>query len=273
MFKRIFPFFCVLVVVASCFFALPTSATELPDDVWEEIHEYDKKYNETFWNEDLIDELSILTSVKILPQSRDVIPSSTLDVFDSYCSISSQVFSSDLYCFERDTVYVFSLSGDEIFTPLIIYGDFFNPLDDPVNCRNIAFLLFFGDECVMYSHRWYDSPFYVMDDQHIAFHIPSEFTGIPDEADFYFSLFTFGEEYSSLSVTKLVDVQSPETSILSVFSSIAQSLIALFGVVIGLFYVSETGLTFFGVLAVAGLAFSVAFLLINKIKEWLNARN
>lgn len=198
MLKRVLPFFCVLVIVVSCFFALPSSAADLSDEelseLWSKVHEADKSFADSVFTREFFDSLPGLSSVSI------------------------QV-SPDID---------FSLFAD---------------------------------------HIWYLWPFYVIDDQNIVFLLPSDL-GIGD----CFSVATFFEEYSSLSVTKLVETTTPETSILSVFSIIAQSLGALFGVVIGLFYASETGLTFLGILAVAVLAFSVAFLLIRKLKEWLNFR-
>lgn len=41
---------------------------------------------------------------------------------------------------------------------------------------------------------------------------------------------------------------------------------------IPMFYVAETGLTFLGVLGVAGLAFSVVFLIIGVIQNFLHFR-
>ena len=62
------------------------------------------------------------------------------------------------------------------------------------------------------------------------------------------------------------------TSILEVFSSVGTWLTQAVQAMIPMFYVAETGLTFIGVLAVAGLAISVAFLLINVISNFLSFR-
>lgn len=51
------------------------------------------------------------------------------------------------------------------------------------------------------------------------------------------------------------------TSIFEVFSSVSSWIVEAVVGVIPMFYSAETGLTFVGVLAVAGLAMSVAFLL------------
>lgn len=60
------------------------------------------------------------------------------------------------------------------------------------------------------------------------------------------------------------------TAILSVFTAVGEWIVAAFNSLVPLFYTAESGLTFVGVLAVAGLAFSIAFLLINLIKGWLH---
>lgn len=60
------------------------------------------------------------------------------------------------------------------------------------------------------------------------------------------------------------------SAILSVFTAVGEWIVAAFNSLVPLFYSSESGLTFVGVLAVAGLAFSIAFLLINLIKGWLH---
>lgn len=62
------------------------------------------------------------------------------------------------------------------------------------------------------------------------------------------------------------------TAILEVFTSVGTWLSQAVNSMIPMFYVAETGLTFIGVLAVAGLAISVAFLLINVISNFLSFR-
>lgn len=59
------------------------------------------------------------------------------------------------------------------------------------------------------------------------------------------------------------------SSILAVFAAVGEWIVSTFDTLVPLFYKDESGLTFIGVLAVAGLAFSIAFLLINLIKSWL----
>lgn len=61
-------------------------------------------------------------------------------------------------------------------------------------------------------------------------------------------------------------------AILEVFTSVGAWLSEAVTSMIPMFYVAETGLTFIGVLAVAGLAISVAFLLINIISNFLRFR-
>lgn len=61
-------------------------------------------------------------------------------------------------------------------------------------------------------------------------------------------------------------------AILEVFTGVGSWLSQAVNSMIPMFYVAETGLTFVGVLAVAGLAISVAFLLINVISNFLSFR-
>lgn len=60
------------------------------------------------------------------------------------------------------------------------------------------------------------------------------------------------------------------TAILAVFAAVGEWIVTSITTLMPMFYSSESGLTFVGVLAVAGLAFSVAFMLINHIKSWLH---
>lgn len=53
-------------------------------------------------------------------------------------------------------------------------------------------------------------------------------------------------------------------SILQLFSEISDWLVATIPSLMSMFYVAETGLTFLGALAVAGLSISVIFLLIGS---------
>lgn len=62
------------------------------------------------------------------------------------------------------------------------------------------------------------------------------------------------------------------TAILAVFTAIGDWLSGAVLDLIPMFYVAETGLTFLGVLAVAGLAFSVVFLMIGIIQRFLHFR-
>lgn len=61
------------------------------------------------------------------------------------------------------------------------------------------------------------------------------------------------------------------TSILSVFSSVGTWIAEAVNDLIPMFYGTD-GLTFLGVLAVAGLAFSVIFLVIGVIQNFLHFR-
>lgn len=59
-------------------------------------------------------------------------------------------------------------------------------------------------------------------------------------------------------------------AILAVFSAVGAWIGTAVQSLIPMFYVAETGLTFLGVLAVAGLAFSVIFLIIGIIQRFLH---
>lgn len=60
------------------------------------------------------------------------------------------------------------------------------------------------------------------------------------------------------------------SAILDVFSSVGTWITTAVQNIIPMFYTAEAGLTFLGVLAVAGLAFSVVFLLIGIIQRFLH---
>lgn len=62
------------------------------------------------------------------------------------------------------------------------------------------------------------------------------------------------------------------TSILAIFTSIASWFSTAVTNVMPMFYTPESGLTLIGVLAVASLAFSVAFLVIGIIRSWIRFR-
>lgn len=62
------------------------------------------------------------------------------------------------------------------------------------------------------------------------------------------------------------------TSILDVFTSVGEWITTAVNNVTPMFYSTEGGLTFMGVLAVAGLAFSVVFLLIGLVQNFLHFR-
>lgn len=61
-------------------------------------------------------------------------------------------------------------------------------------------------------------------------------------------------------------------AILALFTDISEWLVATIPSLMSMFYVAETGLTFLGALAVAGLAISVVFLLIGIIQNFLHFR-
>lgn len=61
-------------------------------------------------------------------------------------------------------------------------------------------------------------------------------------------------------------------SILDVFSGVGTWISSAVTELMPMFYVAETGLTLLGVLAVAGLAFSVVFLVIGIIQNFLHFR-
>lgn len=62
------------------------------------------------------------------------------------------------------------------------------------------------------------------------------------------------------------------TAVLAVFTAVGEWLSDAVLALVPMFYVAETGLTFLGVLAVAGLAFSVVFLMIGIIQRFLHFR-
>ena len=59
-------------------------------------------------------------------------------------------------------------------------------------------------------------------------------------------------------------------AILAVFLSVGEWIADAVSAMTPMFWVTETGLTFLGTLAVAGLAFSVAFLIIGLIQNFLH---
>lgn len=61
-------------------------------------------------------------------------------------------------------------------------------------------------------------------------------------------------------------------AILAVFLAIGDWISGAVTALVPMFWVQGTGLTFLGVLAVAGLAFSVTFLLIGIIQRFLHFR-
>lgn len=61
-------------------------------------------------------------------------------------------------------------------------------------------------------------------------------------------------------------------SVFEVFTGVAGWIAEAVGELIPMFYVAESGLTFLGVLAVASLAISVAFLIIGVIQNFLHFR-
>lgn len=61
-------------------------------------------------------------------------------------------------------------------------------------------------------------------------------------------------------------------AILAVFMGVGEWIGEAVTAIIPMFYVAETGLTFLGVLGVAGLAFSVVFLVIGVIQNFLHFR-
>lgn len=62
------------------------------------------------------------------------------------------------------------------------------------------------------------------------------------------------------------------TAILAVFTAIGEWITTAVTAIMPMFYVTGTGLTFLGVLAVAGLGFSVIFLVMGLIQNFLHFR-
>lgn len=61
-------------------------------------------------------------------------------------------------------------------------------------------------------------------------------------------------------------------SILAIFMAIGEWLGTAFSALQGIFWTSETGLTFIGTLSVLGLAFAVILLLFNMLRSFLKFR-
>lgn len=62
------------------------------------------------------------------------------------------------------------------------------------------------------------------------------------------------------------------TAILAVFTAVGEWITTAVSNLMPMFYTAEGGLTFMGVLAVASLAFSVVFLIIGIIQNFLHFR-
>lgn len=62
------------------------------------------------------------------------------------------------------------------------------------------------------------------------------------------------------------------TAVLAVFTAIGEWIADAITALLPIFYNAETGLTLMGVLAVAGLAFSVIFLVMRIIENFLHFR-
>lgn len=62
------------------------------------------------------------------------------------------------------------------------------------------------------------------------------------------------------------------SAILEVFTSVGTWITTAVTNIMPMFYTAESGLTFLGVLAVAGLAFSVVFLVMGIIENFLHFR-
>lgn len=62
------------------------------------------------------------------------------------------------------------------------------------------------------------------------------------------------------------------TAVLAVFTAIGDWISTAVLDLVPMFYVADTGLTFLGVMAVAGLAFSVVFLMVGLISKFLKFR-
>ena len=63
------------------------------------------------------------------------------------------------------------------------------------------------------------------------------------------------------------------TAVTEVFTAIADWLVDAFAGIMPMFYSSETGLTFLGVLASAALGFSICMMLIQWVNSFLHFRS
>lgn len=61
-------------------------------------------------------------------------------------------------------------------------------------------------------------------------------------------------------------------AVLGVFESIGDWIVSIIPTLLNMFYTADGGLTFLGVLAVAGLGMSVIFLIIGLIQNFLHFR-
>ena len=87
-----------------------------------------------------------------------------------------------------------------------------------------------------------------------------------------FEAFSFASILNIFGGINLLAVNGVLEAVLEVFSSIGSWIAEAVQAVIPIFWVSETGLTFMGVLAVSGLGFSVMFLMIGIIQNFLHFR-
>ena len=122
---------------------------------------------------------------------------------------------------------------------------------------------------------WYDSNYLMSDSVFLTYH-----TLAYSSTDLSITVFTDGSgqyfpgTYSpaQIFIEKGEDNMNVLEAILAVFTAIGEWIVGFIPTLFTLFYSAESGLTFLGVLAVAGLSFAVVFLFIGLIQRFLHFR-
>lgn len=284
---RILCVFFALCICISCFFCVPCYA--VCNSLWD-------YYSPSSMVELGLSDYVSLEADFLRPQSpyeQDFLYALTSFASDAY----SAVGVTDFFILYPDTFYKLSLSGNDHFVlykaldsssdlpedaPALLFfslcaaSTFFDGSDDDFRLmlESGDFSSFFSEGLFFalsssYQKGYFFEPFF-LDDQNLLVYFPSDRVG---SEPLVCCAIPCDQDLSSLTVSKIVEAPASEAfSFLSIFLSVGQWLVSLVSVLIALFYTPETGLTFVGVLAVAGLAFSVAFLLIKLIKGWLGFR-
>lgn len=181
--------------------------------------------------------------------------------------VSFPEFSVDLwktlpYSSPLDRAFVRNLSTDILLTGFYVLRS--NMMGSLFYCQSVVGFL---ENDLVYGERFGLTPFY--DDSSVSsgrfLSSVSRYFIFDDET--YIS--SHGFEWLSRNATPYVDLEAAAhektNSFLSVISSIGDWIVSSFLSLVALFWVPDSGMTFFGVLAVSGLAFALIFLLIRWI--------